>query len=215
MSADNWYEERLAIEQVYRKEPEKRIIRPVETAINCLNSTGIPCPLERYNRVPKHDTAQIIPSDGFNEKISTRKQDILDPKVHAVKEKTILKMIHRYNLADLNLADRSALQPVDKTFRKTQLLEDKPNWQTSTMAAFGQAKNLSIEEEKAKLEYIHKQQSGVSALRPFEMQGVKCTSGLTGEKWKGGDPQVASDVQRAWLYSKDASLMNFVKGKTD
>lgn len=107
---------------MYRKEPEKRIIRPVETSINCLNSTGIPCPLERYNRVPKHDTAQIIPSDGFNEKTSTMKNDLQNPKVHAVKEKTILKMIHRYNLADLNLSDRTAGQPIDKTFRKTQEL---------------------------------------------------------------------------------------------
>lgn len=83
------------------------------------------------------------------------------------------------------------------------------------MAAFGQAPTLSVEDEKAKLAFLQKQQSGVSALRPFELQGVKCTSGLTGEKWKGGDPQVASDVQRAWLYAKDASLANFVKGKTD
>ena len=44
--------------------------RPYEPAINCLTSTGIPKPLNRLHRLPKHDTSQLIPSDGFNE-IST------------------------------------------------------------------------------------------------------------------------------------------------
>ena len=42
--------------------------RPFETSINCLSSTGLPQPLNRLHRQPKHDTTQLIPSDGFNEK---------------------------------------------------------------------------------------------------------------------------------------------------
>jgi hypothetical protein len=43
-------------------------MRPFEISINCLNSTGLPRPLNRISRKPKHDTSELIPSDGFNEK---------------------------------------------------------------------------------------------------------------------------------------------------
>jgi hypothetical protein len=33
-----------------------------------MNSTGIPEPLERIYRIPKHDSTQVILSDGFNVK---------------------------------------------------------------------------------------------------------------------------------------------------
>jgi hypothetical protein len=53
--------------------------RDYEAAINCLNSTGLPKPLNRLNRVPKHNTTEIIPSDGFNEKDTTKRHDFADP----------------------------------------------------------------------------------------------------------------------------------------
>jgi hypothetical protein len=99
-------------------------MREYETAINCLNSTGLPNPLNRLHRVPKHDTTQIIPSDGFNEKDTTVQKDFMDPKVHTIKEKPILKMIHRYNLADLNLPSREAKAPSDLTFKRRSELPD-------------------------------------------------------------------------------------------
>ena len=40
-------------------------------------------------------------------------------------------------------------------------------------------------------------------------------SGLTGEIYKLEDPKESTDVQRAWLYPKDASLLAMQKGKTD
>ena len=40
-------------------------------------------------------------------------------------------------------------------------------------------------------------------------------SGLTGEIYKLEDPKESTDVQRAWLYPKDASLIAAAKGKTD
>lgn len=69
---DNWYEDRLALEQPYHLEPEKKTVsifhitinyfffkqmRPFEISINCLNSTGLPRPLNRISRKPKHDTS--------------------------------------------------------------------------------------------------------------------------------------------------------------
>ena len=68
VNADNWYEERLAQKQEYREDPNKRIKRPFESAINCLTATGIPEPLERIHRIPKHDSTQVILNDGFNVK---------------------------------------------------------------------------------------------------------------------------------------------------
>ena len=81
---ENWYEERLALEQAYRQNPEKRVIREYEPSINCLTSTGLPKPLARINRVPKHDTTKLIPSDGFNEMKSTNKTDLQNPTVHKI-----------------------------------------------------------------------------------------------------------------------------------
>lgn len=42
-----------------------------------------------------------------------------------------------------------------------------------------------------------------------------CTSGLTGEVFRERDPQESTDVQRAWLYQKDASIAAYRKGKTN
>ena len=40
-------------------------------------------------------------------------------------------------------------------------------------------------------------------------------SGLTGEIYKLEDPKESTDVQRAWMYPKDASLVAMQKGKTN
>jgi len=46
------------------------------------------------------------------------------------------------------------------------------------------------------------------------MQGVRCTAGLTGEVYKMDDPQVTTEVQRAWLPGKDQSIEAYRMGKT-
>ena len=122
-------------------------MREYEPAINCLNSTGLPKPLNRLQRVPKHDTTQIIPSDGFNSLKTTVQADFVNPKTHAIQEKPILKMIHRYNLADLNLANRKAVEPVDKTFNIRSELPDNHEWKTTYHGAFGEFQNLSAHGE--------------------------------------------------------------------
>ena len=102
-----------------------------------MNSTGLPQALKRISRVPKHDTTKIIPSDGFNENKTTTKMSFVDPKTHKIQDKKILSMIHRYNLADLNLSDRSALMPVDTGFRNTIAVVEKPHWMTTTTSGYG------------------------------------------------------------------------------
>jgi len=64
---ENWYEERLAVGQFYRENRDARMRRDFEPDINCLTSTGLPQPLNRLHRFPKHDTTKLIPSDGYNE----------------------------------------------------------------------------------------------------------------------------------------------------
>ena len=55
----------------------------------------------------------------------------------------------------------------------------------------------------------------MSKARPFEKQGVKCISGLTGEVFSKGDPQESTDVQRAWLPAKDCAVECMKVGKVD
>jgi len=113
-----------------------------------LNSTGIPKPLARINRVPKHDTTQIIPSDGFNEKQTTNKNDIQHPANHHMKEKKILSMIHRYNLADLNLTERTLNQPNNTGFKKITEPKFEHDWVTSTTNFFGKTEKLGVAGEQ-------------------------------------------------------------------
>lgn len=71
----NWYEDRLVKEQLYKTKPDLRIvsstdidigqIREKEADINCLTSTGLPKPLGAIARVPRPDTKEVIPDDGF------------------------------------------------------------------------------------------------------------------------------------------------------
>ena len=55
----------------------------------------------------------------------------------------------------------------------------------------------------------------MSKARQWEQQGVKCTSGLTGEVLVRGDPQEATEVQRAWLPAKDCAVEAAKRGKVD
>jgi len=38
---------------------------------------------------------------------TTMKTDLLNPQVHRIQQKPILSMIHKYNIDELNLPDRS------------------------------------------------------------------------------------------------------------
>lgn len=77
-------------------------------------------------------------------------------------------MIHRYNLADLNLSDRTAELPKQTGFKGRLDIKEVPCWQTSTQAAFGAGKPLDAQGEKTKFDYLKNTQGGLSAPRPFE-----------------------------------------------
>ena len=48
----------------------------------------------------------MICDDGFRELKTTNQQDIQRPTVHMRKEKPVLRMINKYNIAELSLVDR-------------------------------------------------------------------------------------------------------------
>ena len=62
-------------------------------------------------RIPKHDTTQLIPSDGFNEVKTTMKSELVNPRERGAKSRPILNMIHKYNIAELSLVDRPVKGP--------------------------------------------------------------------------------------------------------
>lgn len=76
-----------------------------------MSSTGLPKPLNRLHRFPKHETKHLIPSDGFNVKVSESHMDFLDPEVHRIKERPLLNMINKENLAELTQVARPVTGP--------------------------------------------------------------------------------------------------------
>jgi hypothetical protein len=147
------------------KDPSKRIVsknlvadihsqkRKFEIDINCLNSTGLPAPLARISRVPKHDTSKLIPDDGFNEKATTNKIDLADPSKRAIKSKPILSMIHKYNIAELSLVDRPVKGPATGFGSIVDMHpkdHNKVYAETSNGVFFGARQPLSAYEVKAK-----------------------------------------------------------------
>jgi len=81
---DNWYENRHLHKQTYRAKPDLKIKRTKEADLNCLTSSGLPAPLNVYNRKPKQETAHLICDDGFRELKTTKEQDYQKPKNHYV-----------------------------------------------------------------------------------------------------------------------------------
>jgi hypothetical protein len=63
----NWYEERLAVPQKSRDQPDHRLLREEEGAIAYMTQNNKLHPLPRVQRVPKWNTAQVINDDGFKE----------------------------------------------------------------------------------------------------------------------------------------------------
>ena len=52
-----------------------------------------------------------MPDDGFNEKTTTAQAELKHPSTHRIKERPILSMIHKYNIAELSLVDRPVKGP--------------------------------------------------------------------------------------------------------
>ena len=70
---------------------------------------------------------------------TTAKTDFLDPKVHRIKEKPILSMIHKYNIAEL-LVDRPVRGPdtgFGSVVNKHHHGDDRPFRETTQGDAYG------------------------------------------------------------------------------
>ena len=48
----------------------------------------------------------MIPDDGFRELLTMNQDRMKNPAVHVKKEKPVLRMINKYNIAELSLVDR-------------------------------------------------------------------------------------------------------------
>jgi hypothetical protein len=127
-------------------------------------------------------------------------------------------MIHKYNIAELALVDRPVRGPqtgFGTVVDKHPEGHDKLWRETSTANAHGYGYKNNAQQEVEQFRMTQDKQGGLRQPRPFVEQGVKCMSGLTGEIYKLEDPKESTDVQRAWLYPKDASLVAMQHGKTD
>jgi len=188
---ENWYELRLAHEQTYQKHPDKKLRRAHEPDINCLSSSGIPAPLGRFHRKPKQETEHLICDDGFRELKTTNQQEIQNPKVHVRKEKPVLSMINKYNIAELSLVDRPIVttkQGFGAVIPRHEVTEGARYFRTENRDHFGEKApadpRLTVAE--------HAKNSAIQAgnnVRAFEMQGTHQISNLVGELYsKRYDP---------------------------
>lgn len=80
--------------------------REKEPDLNCLTSSGIPKPLGCINRKPRQVTEGIVCDDGFRELSTTNRQEIVNPAKIKPKERPQMRMINKYNIAELSLVDR-------------------------------------------------------------------------------------------------------------
>lgn len=145
----------------------------------------------------------MIPDDGFRELKTTNQQEMQDPKVHYAKQKPVLSMINKYNIAELSLVDR----PVQGTktgfgaaINRHSDNHDARYFNTENRDNFGCPAPAGPGETVANFTKASGSLAGGN-LRPIEKQGIKPISNLIGEVYsKKFDPQEQTDVQRAWLY---------------
>jgi len=189
---ENWYEERLYIEQTYQKKPDLKIKRTKEPDINCLSSSGLPAPLNTINRKPKQETAHLICDDGFRELKTTNQQDIRNPKVHVRKEKPVLRMINKYNIAELSLVDRpvqTTAQGFGAIIPRHEAGHDARYFRTENRDNFGERGPEEPAQATANFEKTQAVLAGGNP-RASENQGIHKISNLVGEVYsKNYDPQ--------------------------
>ena len=174
-----------------------------------MTSSGLPAPLGAINRKPKQETFGLIPDDGFRELKTTNQQDLQNPKVHFAKQKPVLSMINKYNIAELSLVDR----PVQGTksgfgavITRHPDNHDARYFNTENRDNFGQPAPQGPTETVANFKQTNSSLAGGN-LRPIDKQGIKALSNLTGEIYsKSFDPQEQTDVQRSWLYQQDPGV---------
>ena len=106
-------------------------------------------------------------------------------------------MIHKYNIAELSLVDRPVKGPqagFGTVVNKHPTGHDRTFRNTAQCDAFGYNPKPDASSAVNQFQYTMNTQGGLSKPRPFEEQGVKCISGLTGEVYKADDPQESTDI---------------------
>ena len=147
---------------------------------------------------------------------TTNQQEIQNPKVHVRKEKPVLRMINKYNIAELSLVDR----PVQTTHSgfgavipRHEQGHDARYFRTEHRDNFGERPAADPATATAEFERTQKTLAG-SNLRPADQQGIQKISNLVGEVYsKAYDPQEQTDVQRSWLYQQDPGVRAVNEGK--
>lgn len=164
--------------------------------------------------MPKQETTSLIPDDGFRELKTTKQQDHQNPVVHVNKEKPVLSMINKYNIAELSLVDR----PVGGTragfgavIPHHEDSHDRRYFATENRDFYGKQDAPGPQETVAG--FMAKQRVAGTRVRPMEEQGTKIISNMVGEIYnKEYDPQEQTDVQRSWLYQQDPAIRAVNKG---
>lgn len=164
--------------------------------------------MKRIKRNHKWDTTDVIPNDGYKETTTINKTEIVHPDKVRVVEKPKLRMINKYNIAELSLIDRPISGPergFGATVKRFNKDHEKAYFNTTNHDHFGAPKRESPGET---VEDFGKTQGINAGERNYDpKRGVKKLSGLTGEVYNTtADPQEHTEIQRTWIYRKDNAI---------
>lgn len=214
---DNWYEDRLAPEQPLRTKPDEKSMRTVEPDISLLNANGVPAPLKRIKRNHKWDTRDVIPNDGYKELNTINRTELSNPEKKRVLEKPKLRMINKYNIAELSLVDRPIEGPergFGATIKRFDQDHGKPYFTSTNHDFYGKPQKENPNVTFYKTQNINSGERNYEDVNP----GVKKLSGLTSEVYNtSADPQEHTEVQRTWIYRRDNAIetIKSSNGKTN
>jgi len=125
------------------------------------------------------------------------------------KEKPVLRMINKYNIAELSLVDRpvhTTAQGFGAVIPRHEATHDARYFRTENRDNFGERGNQAPADATAQFQATQKILAG-GTLRGAEQQGIHKISNLVGEVYsKKYDPQEQTDVQRSWLYNQDPAV---------
>ena len=128
----------------------------------------------------------------------------------------MLRMINKYNIAELSLVDRpvqTTAQGFGAVIPRHGPEEGARYFRTENRDNFGEKVPEDPVTANENFQKTAKTLAGGNA-RPFENQGIHKISNLVGEVYsKRYDPQEQTDVQRSWLYQKDPGVRAVNDGK--
>ncbi|CAD8142045.1 unnamed protein product [Paramecium octaurelia] len=231
----NWYEDRLAPQQLQRDPNAQKSLRTVEEGISIPGDNGCLLPLPRVNRNPPYITKEIIvPDDGYRE-FRTEFQTKFDAKNIQNMQLGDCRALVKTNGEKVNFpecnptvaqtAGARSIKQLDQT-NMQQILVDRAVHQNYT--DFGSTFRNHPEQHNKFYSITTYQQSfqppennvkevltdkkvkplaaGCRERDPFD-QGLKMTSVITGEKYRDSvDPKENTEVQRQWVHCGDSGL---------